>query len=100
MSALPALCQSSPQRVMSWAPPRPRGIGCIADLQLVHQQSPHPLGSVKNTCGMQGLVQPESWQSAALPVTDTGGKHSALSQWALTLLTLQVWHSLLDLFVI
>lgn len=85
---------------MSWAPPRPPGVGCIADLQLVHQQSPHPLGPVKNTCGMQSLVQSESWQSTALPVTGTGGKHSALSQWALTLLALQVWHSLLDLSVI
>lgn len=65
-SALPALCQSPPQRGMSWASPRTPGTGCTADLQLVHQQSPHLLGPFKNTRGMESLVQPESWQSTAL----------------------------------
>lgn len=67
MSALPALCQSPPQCVMSWG--HPPGTGCIADLQLLHQQAPHLLAGMgwgswfSPSCGRarpcQQLVQVE-----------------------------------------
>lgn len=54
---------------------------------------------MENTCGMEGLVQPESWHSTALLAASPGENLSALPQWALTLLALQVQHGLLDLSV-
>jgi len=96
-STSPALCQSSPQSVMSWtslSPPR-------HELHRKPTASASAVASPIGTCQKYlwggELVQPESLQSTALPATGMGGKHSALLQQAFTLLTLQTRHSLFDL---
>lgn len=99
-SALPALCQSPPQRGMSWASPRTPGTGCTADLQQSPSAVTSPIGTLQKYTwdGEPGSARIVAEHSSA--VTGTGGKRSALPQWALTLLALQVWHSLLDLSVV